>query len=55
MGVATAGADLKDTSVLDGESARQVRYLEDLCNGLRDTRKPVIAAVEGMAVGFSPL
>lgn len=45
-----AGADIKEISNLDGEEARRVRYLEDLCLGLRSVRKPLLAAVEGMAV-----
>ncbi|KAL4991802.1 ClpP/crotonase-like domain-containing protein [Aspergillus falconensis] len=47
----SAGADIKEISKLDAEGARRVRYLEDLCNGLRGIRKPVIGAVEGMALG----
>ncbi|KAL2835980.1 ClpP/crotonase-like domain-containing protein [Aspergillus pseudoustus] len=47
----SAGADIKEISQLDGESAHRRRYLEDLCNGLRNVRKPVIAAVEGKALG----
>lgn len=35
---------------MDAEDARQCRYLEDLCLGLRKVQKPIIAAVEGMAV-----
>ncbi|CAH0026097.1 unnamed protein product [Clonostachys rhizophaga] len=46
-----AGADIKEISNLDGEEARRVRYLEDLCLGLRSVRKPLLAAVEGMALG----
>ncbi|KAI6781626.1 enoyl-CoA hydratase [Emericellopsis cladophorae] len=46
-----AGADIKEISVLDAEGARQCRYLENLCQGLQNVRKPMIAAVEGMALG----
>ncbi|KAK4143305.1 enoyl-CoA hydratase [Dichotomopilus funicola] len=47
----SAGADINEISRLDFESARGCRYLEDLCNGMAAVRKPVIAAVEGMALG----
>lgn len=46
-----AGADISEISALDAEAARGRRYLEDLCTGMRSVRKPVIAAVEGMALG----
>ncbi|KAG7103925.1 enoyl-CoA hydratase like protein [Verticillium longisporum] len=46
-----AGADIKEISALGAEEARQRRYLEDLCTGMRGARKPLIAAVEGMALG----
>jgi len=46
-----AGADIKEISELDAEGARQRRYLEDLCQGLQNVRKPVVAAVEGIALG----
>ncbi|KAM0426452.1 hypothetical protein ACHAPT_008143 [Fusarium lateritium] len=46
-----AGADISEISTLDAEAARGRRYLEDLCTGMRSVRKPVIAAVEGMALG----
>ncbi|KAH1615758.1 hypothetical protein KXX21_000752 [Aspergillus fumigatus] len=46
----SAGADIKEIAQLDGESARQKRYLEDLCHGMKQVRKPIIAAVEGRAV-----
>lgn len=36
--------------MLDSEGARERRYLEDLCQGLRNVRKPLVASVEGMAV-----
>ncbi|KAM5372469.1 hypothetical protein ACJZ2D_007507 [Fusarium nematophilum] len=47
----SAGADIKDIAVLDAEAAMRCRYLEDLCNGMRSVRKPLIAAVEGIALG----
>ncbi|KAL4805388.1 ClpP/crotonase-like domain-containing protein [Aspergillus unguis] len=50
-GFFSAGADIKEISVLDSEDARRVRYLEDLCDGVRKFRKPLIAAVEGKALG----
>ncbi|OJJ05056.1 hypothetical protein ASPVEDRAFT_893193 [Aspergillus versicolor CBS 583.65] len=50
-GFFSAGADIKEISHLDAEDARRVRYLQDLCDGLRNVRKPVIAAVEGKALG----
>lgn len=46
----TAGADLNDIAVLDATKAREIRYLEDLCRGMADVDKPVIAAVNGPAV-----
>ena len=46
-----AGADLKDIAALNGESARQVRYLEDLCLAMKAVRKPLLAAVNGPALG----
>ncbi|GIK06621.1 hypothetical protein Aspvir_002271 [Aspergillus viridinutans] len=47
----SAGADIKEIAQLDGETARQKRYLEDLCHGMKQVRKPIIAAVEGKALG----
>ncbi|KAK7403897.1 hypothetical protein QQX98_010304, partial [Neonectria punicea] len=38
-------------SELDAEAARGRRYLADLCAGMRAVRKPLMAAVEGMALG----
>ncbi|KAH7305939.1 ClpP/crotonase-like domain-containing protein [Stachybotrys elegans] len=46
-----AGADIKEIAALDAEAARKCRYLENLCHGLANVRKPLIAAVEGMALG----
>jgi enoyl-CoA hydratase len=45
-----AGADIKEIANLDSEAAERSRYLEDLGNGIKAVRKPVLAAVEGMAV-----
>ncbi|RGP77177.1 enoyl- hydratase [Fusarium longipes] len=44
-----AGADIGEISRLDAEAARDCRYLSDLCSGMQAVRKPLIAAVEGMA------
>ncbi|RBR26961.1 uncharacterized protein FIESC28_00229 [Fusarium coffeatum] len=46
-----AGADIGEISRLDAEEARKCRYLSDLCSGMQAVRKPLIAAVEGMALG----
>lgn len=48
-----AGADIKEIQAIDTEAAQKRRYLEDLCNGLQAVRKPLIAAVEGMAVNIT--
>jgi enoyl-CoA hydratase len=45
-----AGADIQEIAALDSEAANQRRYLEDLCNGFAAVKKPLIAAVEGIAV-----
>ncbi|KAH6657079.1 enoyl-CoA hydratase/isomerase [Truncatella angustata] len=47
----SAGADIKEIAELSTEAAQRGRYLEDLCRGMDATRKPLIAAVEGMALG----
>ncbi|KAK1763499.1 ClpP/crotonase-like domain-containing protein [Phialemonium atrogriseum] len=47
----SAGADIKEIARMDGEGARRCRYLENLCHGMRSIKVPVIAAVEGMALG----
>ncbi|KAM5344226.1 hypothetical protein ACJ41O_012763 [Fusarium nematophilum] len=47
--MAWTGADISEISTLDAEAARGRRYLADLCTGMRAVRKPMIAAVEGMA------
>ncbi|KAF4501294.1 enoyl- hydratase [Fusarium agapanthi] len=47
----TAGADIKEISTMDTEAARSCRYLEDLCHGMAAVRKPVLAAVDGPALG----
>ncbi|PNY29400.1 Uncharacterized protein TCAP_00691, partial [Tolypocladium capitatum] len=46
-----SGADLNDIAVLDAAGARSCRYLEDLCSGMAAVRKPVLAAVNGPALG----
>ncbi|KAG8672339.1 hypothetical protein FPOAC2_05722 [Fusarium poae] len=46
-----AGADIGEISRLDAEGVRDCRYLSDLCTGMQAVRKPLIAAVEGMALG----
>ncbi|KAF5234242.1 hypothetical protein FANTH_12202 [Fusarium anthophilum] len=48
---ALTGADIGEISRLDAEDARGCRYLADLCSGMQAVRKPLIAAVEGMALG----
>ena len=45
-----AGADIGEISELGAKDTLQQRYLEDLCQGMKAIRKPVVAAVEGMAV-----
>ncbi|KAG5931964.1 hypothetical protein E4U53_001537 [Claviceps sorghi] len=47
----SAGADLKDIAGLDAAGARSCRYLEDLCLGISAVRKPLLAAVNGPALG----
>ncbi|KAK2600026.1 hypothetical protein QQS21_005260 [Conoideocrella luteorostrata] len=47
----SAGADLKDIAGLDSAGARSCRYLEDLCVGMAAVRKPLLAAVNGPALG----
>ncbi|KAI1859545.1 uncharacterized protein JN550_012063 [Neoarthrinium moseri] len=49
--VFSAGADIKEIASLDAEAAQRCRYLEDLCNGMQSVRKPLLASVEGMALG----
>ncbi|KAH8892473.1 ClpP/crotonase [Thozetella sp. PMI_491] len=51
VSVFSAGADIKEIAALDSREASDRRYLEDLCQGLRATKKPLIAAVEGYAYG----
>ncbi|KAL6866869.1 ClpP/crotonase-like domain-containing protein [Trichoderma novae-zelandiae] len=50
-GFFSAGADLQDIAALDAADARSCRYLEDLCHGMASVRKPLLAAVEGPALG----
>ena len=45
-----AGADIKEISELDAAEAAKRRYLEDLCLGIKAVKKPILAAVEGVAV-----
>ncbi|PHH72280.1 hypothetical protein CDD83_5002 [Cordyceps sp. RAO-2017] len=47
----SAGADLNDIAALDSAGARSCRYLEDLCCGVAAVRKPIVAAVNGPALG----
>ncbi|KAF4974002.1 hypothetical protein FZEAL_9046 [Fusarium zealandicum] len=47
----SAGADIKEIATMDAESARSCRYLEDLCHGMASVRKPILAAVDGPALG----
>ncbi|KAG7286890.1 hypothetical protein NEMBOFW57_006389 [Staphylotrichum longicolle] len=46
-----AGADIQEIAALSTEAAIRHRYLEDLCKGMADVKKPLLAAVEGIAVG----
>ncbi|KAM3524944.1 hypothetical protein NHJ13051_004245 [Beauveria bassiana] len=46
-----AGADLNDIAALDEAGARASRYLQDLCAGFASVKKPIIAAVNGPALG----
>ncbi|KAM3508808.1 hypothetical protein MY11210_006594 [Beauveria gryllotalpidicola] len=46
-----AGADLNDIAALDEAGARASRYLQDLCAGFASFKKPIIAAVNGPALG----
>ncbi|PKS13189.1 hypothetical protein jhhlp_000534 [Lomentospora prolificans] len=47
----SAGADIGEIAALDGESARKCRYLENLCHGIASVQIPILAAVEGIALG----
>ncbi|KAH7109131.1 ClpP/crotonase-like domain-containing protein [Dactylonectria macrodidyma] len=47
----SAGADIKEISEMDAEAAQGCRYLSNLSDGMRAVRRPLIAAVEGMALG----
>ncbi|KAM3439472.1 hypothetical protein MY1884_007231 [Beauveria asiatica] len=46
-----AGADLNDIAALDEAGARASQYLQDLCAGFASVKKPIIAAVNGPALG----
>ncbi|KAL2130689.1 hypothetical protein VTI74DRAFT_6076 [Chaetomium olivicolor] len=46
-----AGADIQEIATMDSKAAAQRRYLEDLCKGMTDVKKPLLAAVEGFALG----
>ncbi|KAJ0129639.1 hypothetical protein HZ326_27267 [Fusarium oxysporum f. sp. albedinis] len=46
-----AGADISEISALEAQAARSCRYLAGLCTGMRAVCKPMIAPVEGMALG----
>ncbi|KAG2415095.1 hypothetical protein HFD88_006286 [Aspergillus terreus] len=47
----SAGADIGEIWRMNTQEARQRRYLEDLCHGMERFCKPIIAAVEGKALG----
>ncbi|KAK7756598.1 hypothetical protein SLS62_001435 [Diatrype stigma] len=47
----SAGADIKEISEMDAAEAGRRRYLEDLCLGIKAVKKPILAAVEGIALG----
>ncbi|RYP66977.1 hypothetical protein DL771_007473 [Monosporascus sp. 5C6A] len=47
----SAGADIKEISELDAAEAAKRRYLEDLCLGIKAVKKPILAAIEGIALG----
>jgi enoyl-CoA hydratase len=47
----SAGADIRQIAALNTEAVTQRRYLEDLCNGVANVNKPLLAAVEGLALG----
>ncbi|KAF9885471.1 hypothetical protein FE257_012907 [Aspergillus nanangensis] len=49
--VFSAGADIEEISRMDAHGARQRQYLEDLCHTMERFCKPIIAAVEGKAIG----
>lgn len=47
-----AGADIKEIAELGAAEAGKRRYLEDLCLGIKAVKKPILAAVEGIAVSL---
>ncbi len=47
----SAGADLKELSALDTPQAHARGWLKDLSDTVNGMRKPIIAAVEGFALG----
>ena len=51
-GYVSAGADLSELKHISTLEARRTQYLRDLSDAIRRTRKPIIASVEGFAVGF---
>lgn len=54
MPLPLAGADIKEISELDAAEAGKRRYLEDLCVGIKAVKKPILAALEGIAVSAAP-
>ncbi|EAQ93746.1 hypothetical protein CHGG_01981 [Chaetomium globosum CBS 148.51] len=52
MALAAPAAQISERlPLLDTEAATKKRYLEDLCNGMAEVKKPLLAAVEGAALG----
>ena len=50
-GRVSAGADLSELKHISASEAHRIQYLRDLSIAVRRTRKPIIASVEGFAVG----
>ena len=46
-----AGADLSELKNISTSEAYRIQYLRDLSNGVSQVRKPIIASIEGFAVG----